>query len=144
MAAADKAGAIVPVSTGSWKERYSKKPNGSALGSVDGVAPTLKNIQAGSFPFSRFLYNVYCAGDPANGNKCGTANPSSSAVTSYVGETGWICKANAQGGSDQRDELPHGDRVRDHQLRVRAAPAGTGRRRFDRHQLLPVVHELAG
>ncbi|MGN6377607.1 MAG: substrate-binding domain-containing protein, partial [Gaiellales bacterium] len=38
IAAADLANAIVPVSVGSWNERYSKKPAGSALGSVDGVA----------------------------------------------------------------------------------------------------------
>ena len=92
IAAADRATAIVPVDTGSWKERYSKKPAGSALGSVDGVAPDIKNILSGAFPFSRFLYNVYCKGDPSNSNKCGTASPSSAAVTSYIGESGWICK----------------------------------------------------
>jgi phosphate transport system substrate-binding protein len=92
IAAADRAAAIVPVDTGSWKERYSKKPAGSALGSVDGVAPDIKNILSGAFPFSRFLYNVYCAGDPANSNKCGTASPSSAAVTGYIGERGWLCK----------------------------------------------------
>jgi hypothetical protein len=89
---ADRAAAIVPVDTGSWKERYSKKPAGSALGLIDGVAPDIKNILSGAFPFSRFLYNVYCKGDPSNGNKCGTASPSSAAVTSYIGPSGWICK----------------------------------------------------
>ena len=94
IATADRAAAIVPVDTGSWKERYSKKPAGSALGSVDGVAPDIKNILSGAFPFSRFLYNVYCKGDPSNSNKCGTASPSSAAVTSYIGESGWICKTS--------------------------------------------------
>ena len=45
------------------------------LGNIDNVVPSNKNIAGGSFPFSRFIYNVYCKGDPANGNKCGTANP---------------------------------------------------------------------
>jgi ABC-type phosphate transport system substrate-binding protein len=93
IAAADLPNAIVPVSVGSWNERYKAKPGGSAIGSVDGVAPTSANIQSGTFPFSRFLYNVYCAGDPTKSNKCGTASPANAATTRYVGENGWICTA---------------------------------------------------
>jgi hypothetical protein len=61
---ADKAAAIVPVSVGSWAERYKLKPSGSRLGAIDAVVPTLTTIANGTFPFGRFLYNVYCAGDP--------------------------------------------------------------------------------
>lgn len=92
--AADKPNAIVPVSVGSWTERYKKKPAGAQLGNIDNVVPSNKNIAGGSFPFSRFMYNVYCKGDPANGNKCGTANPAPAAVTRFIGESGWICKAS--------------------------------------------------
>jgi phosphate transport system substrate-binding protein len=93
IAKADLPNAIVPVSVGSWNERYKAKPAGSAIGSVDGVTPTAANIAAGTFPYSRFLYNVYCAGDPTKGNKCGTASPANAATTRYVGENGWICTA---------------------------------------------------
>lgn len=94
IAAADKANAIVPVSVGSWNQRYKKTPGGSQLGNIDGVVPSNKNIAGGTFAYSRFLYNVYCAGDPANGNKCGTASPASAAVTRYIGPSGWICKSS--------------------------------------------------
>jgi phosphate transport system substrate-binding protein len=93
IAAADLKGAIVPVSAGSWTERYKAKPAGSALGAIDGVFPTLTTIGNGSFPFGRFLYNVFCAGDPTLGNKCGNASPASAATVRYVGENGWLCKA---------------------------------------------------
>jgi hypothetical protein len=92
IAAADLKNAIVPVSVGSWTERYKAKPAGSGLGAIDGVTPNLTTIGNGSFPFGRFLYNVFCAGDPALGNKCGNASPASAATVAYVGENGWLCK----------------------------------------------------
>ena len=95
IAAADLKNAIVPVSVGSWTERYKAKPAGSGLGAIDGVVPSLTTIGNGSFPFGRFIYNVFCAGDPTNGNKCGNASPASAATQRYVGEGGWICKAGA-------------------------------------------------
>jgi hypothetical protein len=87
---ADKKYAIVPVSAGSWRERYSKKTGGSRLGSIDGVAPTLPNEQDGSFPYSRFLYNVFCAA-----SSCGTASQATAATSRYVAEDGWICTSDA-------------------------------------------------
>ena len=95
VAAADQPGAIVPVSIGSWTERYTstKTKDGSVLGGENGVAPTIANLQNLTFPGGRYLYNVYCAGDPANSNKCGTDSPSNAATLSYVGPNGWICKA---------------------------------------------------
>jgi phosphate transport system substrate-binding protein len=92
IAAADLKAAIVPVSVGSWIERYKAKPAGAALGAVDGVAPNQTTELSGTFPFGRFLYNVFCAGDPVNGNKCGGASPASAATVAYVGENGWLCK----------------------------------------------------
>ena len=84
----------MPVSVGSWNERYKASPGGSAIGDVDGVAPTPTNIQNGSFVYSRFLYNVYCAGDPTKSNKCGTAAKAATATVRYIGFNGWICKAS--------------------------------------------------
>jgi phosphate transport system substrate-binding protein len=102
---ADKPYAIVPVSAGSWRERYSKKTGGSALGLIDGVAPSIPNEQNGSFPFSRFLYNVFC-----NSATCGTASQASAATQKYVFENGWICTADAHAkdpvtGIDYRTEI---------------------------------------
>jgi ABC-type phosphate transport system substrate-binding protein len=94
VAAADKPGAIVPVDSASWTERYGSKPGADALGQIDQVSPSLKNVQSGAFPYSRYLYNVYCAGDPANSNKCGTTSPSSAAVINYIGPSGFLCKKN--------------------------------------------------
>ena len=93
--AAKQPNAIYFVSVGNWTERYKKHPGGSALGKIDGVAATAANIQSGAFPFGRFLYNVFCAGDPTKGNKCGSASPASAATVAYVGENGWLCKASA-------------------------------------------------
>jgi len=95
IAAADRPYALVPVSVGSWRERYGSKTQNSRLGQIDGVAPSPTNIQNGSFPYTRFLYNVYCAGDPNNNNKCGAASPASKATVNYVGEEGWLCTAAA-------------------------------------------------
>jgi ABC-type phosphate transport system substrate-binding protein len=92
VAAADVPGAIVPVSVGSWNERYGKSTavTAGALGEIDGVAPSVANLQNGTFPFGRFLYNVYC-----NATTCGTAKKASTATSKYLGPGGWICKATA-------------------------------------------------
>jgi hypothetical protein len=96
IAAGDLANAIMPVSVGSWTERYKAKPAGSALGSVDGVAPTATTIQNGSFPFGRFIYNVYCAGDPTKGNLCGSTSAASAAVVRFTGpKNSWLCRTGA-------------------------------------------------
>jgi ABC-type phosphate transport system substrate-binding protein len=95
IAPADLATAIVPVSVGSWTERYSVRTGGARLGAVDGVRPTIANIRNLSFPYSRSLYNVFCAGDPGNANKCGTANAAPQAVRRYIGENGWLCRATS-------------------------------------------------
>jgi len=90
IAAADKPYAIVPVSVGSWNERYSASPGASKLGQVDGVTANPTNITNGTFPYTRFLYNVFCA----SASGCGKAPQASQATVNYVGEEGWLCKAS--------------------------------------------------
>lgn len=107
---ADRPWAIAPVSVGSWNERYLNLKQSSAIGQIDGVIANPTNIQNGSFPYTRFLYNVFCAGDPSNSNLCGTSPAASQATVNYVGEEGWICTANAHAndpitGVDYRTEI---------------------------------------
>jgi hypothetical protein len=85
IAPADLKNAIVAVSVGSWNARYKAK-DGSKLGKVDNVAPTTKTLQLGTYPYARFIYNVYCAAGCPGG-------ASSAATVRFVGEQGWICKA---------------------------------------------------
>ena len=103
--AKDKPYAIAPVSVGSWTERYGSVKQTSKLGEIDGVAPTASAIQGGSFPYTRFLYNVFCAAA-----SCGKASTASQATINYVGEEGWICTANPHAvdpitGVDYRTEI---------------------------------------
>ena len=67
--------------------------DGSSLGLVNGKKASSSNISKGKFPVSRYLFNVYCAGDPSNSNKCGTdQGPAPSWVQAYMGEHGFLCK----------------------------------------------------
>ncbi len=52
--------AISLASYGTWTGKIKPFPDGSKLGQVDGVAPVKKTLVDGSFPFGRFIYNVYC------------------------------------------------------------------------------------
>ena len=72
------------MSTGSYATKVTK-PDGSKEGAVDGIKPTSTTIQNGSFPFGRYIYNVYCT------NACSSGASPQQAVN-YVGENGWICK----------------------------------------------------
>lgn len=83
----DQAGAIFPFSVGVWKTQVNGKA-GAVLGAIDNVFPTNTTISSGSFPFSRFLFNVTCV-------SCASGMQSSPAAISYVGEDGWICKTTA-------------------------------------------------
>jgi hypothetical protein len=77
---------------------------GTRIGSVDNVAITAASIQNGTFPFGRFLYNVYCTATCAGG-------ASSTAAVNYVGEAGWICKQasahaiNPASGNNYRTDI---------------------------------------
>src|SRR4029077_12134380 len=71
----DQQNAIYYYSVGVYHRTYGTGftgTDGSALGKVNNIKATTPNITTGSSPISRYLYNVYCAGDPLNGNKCGT------------------------------------------------------------------------
>jgi ABC-type phosphate transport system substrate-binding protein len=76
--------AIYFYSWGRYNEHHAAT---SYLGQIEGIAPTRNTISNGTFPFGRYLFNVYCAA----GGGCGTASQAPSWVTNYVGEKGWIC-----------------------------------------------------
>ena len=86
---ADAPYAISLASTASWTARMKPFNDGSKLGAVEGIVPSAKTIGDGTFPFSRFMFNVYSTSDCA----CGA---SSAATVRYVGEHGWICKPSTE------------------------------------------------
>jgi hypothetical protein len=75
-----------PIDTG----HASQHGNGADLGNIGGIAPTSANIENGTFPYNRLLYNVYRNGFASNN----VATP----ALDYIGEKGWICKG-AKAGS---------------------------------------------
>jgi ABC-type phosphate transport system substrate-binding protein len=85
-AAGDTAGAIYPFSFGVWSNQVHGN-GGALLGAVDGVTPSSSSISDLSFPWGRYLYNVYCNSSCGNPNAVATQ-----ATLDYVGEKGWICK----------------------------------------------------
>jgi hypothetical protein len=89
--------AISLASFGGWNSKVKPYPDKSVLGNVDGVAPKASTLLDGSFPFTRFVFNVYCNG-ALGAPGCGlNAGPSSQPTLNYVNEsTGWICKPDAQ------------------------------------------------
>jgi ABC-type phosphate transport system substrate-binding protein len=76
--------AIFYYSWGRYNEHHAAT---SFLGKVEGIAPTKKSIQGGTFPFGRYLFNIYCGA----GAGCGGAAKAPAYVTQYIGEKGWIC-----------------------------------------------------
>ena len=88
---ADDKGAIFPFSVGVWNTTVAGA-GGAVLGQVDGIAPSGAHIQDGTFPYGRFLYNVFCGGGGAT--PCPVV--ATTATTDYVGEHGWICKNNSE------------------------------------------------
>jgi ABC-type phosphate transport system substrate-binding protein len=99
-----KAGAIFPFSYGIWSTQVKGK-GGAILGAVDNVPVTVSTIQDGSFPYGRFLYNVYCS------SSC-SAGASSTAAVNYVGEEGWICKADANHAADPTTGVNYATEIR--------------------------------
>jgi len=87
----DQKGAIFPFSFGVWTTQV-HGTGGAVLGAVDKILPNATTIGNGTFPYGRFLYNVFC--DSAAAGTCGVS-PSHMATAQtikYVGEEGWICK----------------------------------------------------
>ncbi len=87
------ANAIFYFSFGDWEKNILPNPDGSALGAIDGIVPSISTIQDSSFPYSRFLYNVYCF-------SCATGKQATVPTKNYVGEKGWICKLDANHAID--------------------------------------------
>jgi ABC-type phosphate transport system substrate-binding protein len=90
----DEKNAIFPYSVGVYHRTYGKLytgSDGSSIGNINGKVPSANAIQGGTFPVSRFLFNVYCKGDPANSNLCGTAPAAPAYVTNFAGENGFLC-----------------------------------------------------
>jgi len=93
---ADQGNAIYYIEFGRWKNAYSPSgtnPDGSVLGQVNGIPDNINTIQDLSYPFGRYLFNVYCVGDPLNAHKCGNSKKAKAPTVSYVGPQGWICKS---------------------------------------------------
>jgi ABC-type phosphate transport system substrate-binding protein len=78
----DQANAIFPFSYGVFSTQIKGK-NGATLGAVDKVLASATTIGNLSFPYGRYLYNVF---NPA------TMTDRATATRNYVGEEGWICK----------------------------------------------------
>jgi len=114
----DQKSAIFPFSIGVYNHTFGsvKGKDQSQLMQINGVDPTPANVTSQLFPVERLLFNVYCSGDPTNGNKCGSDPASPAWVQNFVGENGWICKGeNAHkglGGSFDTDPIT-GDVYRD-------------------------------
>lgn len=90
----DEANAIFYFSFGVYQLNVVPNPDGSQLGGIDGVDPTTGTIGDGSFPYTRFLYNVYC-------RSCSSGINATVPTKKYVGEKdGWICKTPAKHAND--------------------------------------------
>jgi hypothetical protein len=122
----DQKNAIFYYSVGVYHKTYGANAftgsDGSALGKINGSKATNTSISKGTFPVSRYLFNIYCAGDPTNGNKCGNETASPADVTSFVGENGFICQ-NETGFNNT-----HGDPILDPltSQKYRAPQTGSG------------------
>ena len=84
----DEKGAIFPFSWGVWTTTVNGA-GGAVLTQIDGVTASKPTIQAGTFPWIRLLYNVYCGLVSGTGSCPVVATPN---TTAFVGEHGWICK----------------------------------------------------
>ena len=112
LANGDAKWAISLASLGGWTSKVKPYPDKSALGNVDGVAPNATTLLNSSFPFTRFVFNVYCNGALAAPG-CGlNAGPSSQATLNYVNEsTGWICKPSASHAVEPYSNLNYRDLI---------------------------------
>jgi ABC-type phosphate transport system substrate-binding protein len=99
----DSSTAMFPFSFGVWSTQVKGK-NGALLTAIDGIAANAKTIANLSFPYGRYLFNVYCF---ATSTGCAASNPggATQAARNYVGEEGWICKPGS--GSWSSDGGPH-------------------------------------
>ncbi len=125
----------------SWGRYNEHHASTSYLGQIEGIAPTKNTISNGTFPFGRYLFNVYCGAA-----SCGTASKAPAWVTQYVGEKGWICNqdtAKHATRSPDGQELRDRDHGRHQRGRIRPAEEGQHRWRRQRQGQLPPVHHLS-
>ncbi len=67
-------------------------PGGFQLASIDGIAVNATTIANGSFPYGRFIYNVFCSSTAMGTCGAGPSHLVTQKTVDYVGEEGWICK----------------------------------------------------
>jgi hypothetical protein len=87
------------------KSGHISNADGSRLGKINSSSPTFAAIQAGTFPDTRLLFNVYCSGSTSPGvGNCGTATPADAHITDFAGPHGFICDdVTTSGGADIKD-----------------------------------------
>ena len=66
--------------------------NNFLLASIDGTAVNNTTISNGTFPWGRFIYNVYCSTNAVGTCGGGTGHIVTQKTADYLGEEGWICK----------------------------------------------------
>ncbi len=80
----DEIYSIYYTGVGTWNGHPEYHAPNANLGWVNGVEPSTTNIQSGTFPFSRFMYNVF---------RVGSLGPTVSNDTlNFLGSNGYICK----------------------------------------------------
>jgi ABC-type phosphate transport system substrate-binding protein len=62
------------------------------VAAVDGIAVTAATIANGTFPYGRYIYNVYCSTTAAMSCGAGPSHLVTQKTVDYIGEEGWICK----------------------------------------------------
>jgi hypothetical protein len=91
----DQADAIFYFAISNWTTVVGPNPDGSSLGSLEGVTPTQAHIGDGTYALGFNEGFVYCSA------KTGAApcpKVASKQTQNYVNETtGWVCKASATG-----------------------------------------------
>ena len=101
----DAKNAIFYFSYGRWVNDILPNPDGSGLGAIDGIDVSAQTIGDGSFPYSRYMYNVYC-------NTCATGINASIQTKKYINETtGWICKTNNKHSANPITGVNYGEEL---------------------------------
>jgi hypothetical protein len=67
-------------------------PGGFQLAAIDGIAVNSTTIANGTFPYGRFIYNVFCSTTAASTCGAGLSHLVTQKTVDYIGEEGWICK----------------------------------------------------
>ena len=110
----EEGSAIFPYALGRFTQNGGQ--NGS-LGKVDNVTASIATVGNGTFPFGRYLFNVYRT----------TAPKATKQVKNYISEkTGWLCKAAADHSSDPLTGDNYRDLIEDTILAEGWAPIPLG------------------